>query len=91
MMCKIISVELDKLSTWCALDKIALYVSKTNFMTFLNCKSIENNISINGVNLLNVYSLRFCGVCIDHHISWKDHITYISNKLSNSIAIYAFH
>ena len=34
-----------------------------------------------------VDSLRFLGVCIDHQITWKDHITYISNKLSKSIAI----
>ena len=29
----------------------------------------------------------FLGVCIDHQITWKDHITYISNKLSESMAI----
>ena len=34
MMCKIVSVELDKLSTWFALNKLALNISKTNFMIF---------------------------------------------------------
>ena len=34
MMCKIVSVELDKLSTWLALNKLALNISKTNFMIF---------------------------------------------------------
>ena len=34
MMCKIVSVELDKLSTWFALSKLALNISKTNFMIF---------------------------------------------------------
>ena len=47
MMCKIFSVELDKLSTWFALYKLALNISKTNFMIFSYRKSIENNISIN--------------------------------------------
>ena len=56
-------------------------------MIFSNNKSIENNISINGVNLKKVDSLRFLGVCIDHLITWKDHITYILNKLFKSIAI----
>ena len=56
-------------------------------MTFSNHKSIENNISINGVNLQKVNSLKFLGVCIDHQITWKDHIAYISNKLSKSMAI----
>ena len=87
MMCKIVSVELDKLNTWFALNKLALDISKTNFMIFCYHGSIENNISINGVNLQNVDGLIFLGVCIDHQITWKDHITYISNKLSRSIAI----
>ena len=87
MLCKIVSVELDKLSTWLALSKIALNISKTNFMIFSNHKSIEHSISIDGVNLLKVYSLRFLGVCINHQITWKDHIAYISNKLSKSTAI----
>ena len=34
MMCKIVSAELDKLSTWFALNKLALNISKTNFMIF---------------------------------------------------------
>ena len=93
MMCKIVSVELDKLSTWFALDKLALNISKTNLMIFSHHKvcfrniHIKHSISIDGVNLQKVDSLKFLGVCIDHHITWKDHITYISNKLSKSIAI----
>ena len=86
MMCKIVIVELDKLSTF-ALNKLALNIYRTNFMIFSNHKSIEHSISIDGVNLQKVDSLIFLGVCIDHQITWKDHITYISNKLSKSIAI----
>ena len=47
MMCEIVSVELDKSSTWFALNKLASNIYKTNFMIFSNHKSIENNISIN--------------------------------------------
>ena len=49
--------------------------------------SIENNISINGVNIQKVDGLIFLGVCIDHQITLKDHITYVSDKLSKSKAI----
>ena len=87
MMWKIVSVEFDKLSTWFSLNKLALNIYKANFMISYNSKSIENNISINAVNLQKVDSLKFHSVCIDHQITWKDHITYISNKLSKSIAI----
>ena len=50
VMCKIVSVEIDKLSTWFALNKLALNISKTNFM-ISNHKSIEHSISIDGMNL----------------------------------------
>ena len=50
VMCKIVSVGLDKLSTWFALNKLALNICETNF-SFLNRKSVENNVSINGANL----------------------------------------
>ena len=39
------------------------------------------------MNLQKVDGLTFLGVCIDHQISWKEDITYISNKLSKSIVI----
>ena len=51
MMCKIVSVELEILSTWLALTKLALNISKTNFMIFSNHKFMENSISIDGENL----------------------------------------
>ena len=56
-------------------------------MIFSNHKSIENNIKIDGVNLQKVDSLKFLSVCVNNQITWKDHITYISSKLSKSIAI----
>ena len=34
-MCIIVSVELDKLNTWLALNKLALNISKTHFLFFL--------------------------------------------------------
>ena len=51
IMCEIVSVELDKLSTWFALDKLALNISKTNYVIFSNHKSIDHSISIDEVNL----------------------------------------
>ena len=61
--------------TWFAFNKLALNTSKTNFMSFSNRESIENDISINGVNLQKFGYLAFLAACIDHQITWKDHIT----------------
>ena len=87
MMCKIVSVEFDKLSKLFAQDKLALNISKTNFMIYSNRKSIENIIPNNGVNSQKVDSLRCLGVLTDNQITLKNRITYISNTLCKSIAI----
>ena len=78
MMCTIFSIELDKLSRWLAINKSALNIYKEIFMISSNRKSIENYISIKGVNLLIVDCLRFHGVSTEYWIRLKDHITYIS-------------
>ena len=77
MMCKIVGFELDKLSIWFALKKLSFSIYKTNFMIYSNHKSIENSISINGLNVKKVNRLNFFCVCIDHQITWNDHNTYI--------------
>ena len=59
------------------LKQISIKYSKTKCMIFYDSKSIENSISINGVNFQKVDGLKFLSVCIDHQIIWKDHITYI--------------
>ena len=69
MIYRIVSVKLHKLGTWLALNKLALNIFKTNCMIFSSRKSIENVISMNGVNLQKVHSLKFHGVCIDHEIT----------------------
>ena len=38
MMCKIVSVELNKLSTWFALNKLAMNIYKNNFVITSNRK-----------------------------------------------------
>ena len=76
-MCEIVSVELYALSTEFVLSKFALSITNVYFVIFSNRKSIENSISINGVSLQKVDSLRFLGFCVDHHVTWKDHIICI--------------
>ena len=51
-------------------------------------KIIENiTITINNVSIKQVHSARFMGVYIDNKMIWKDHISYISNKLAKSISM----
>ena len=73
-ICKTVSTELAKLSTWFNANKLSLNVSKTNFMV-LSRKKINNTltVSINGTNIERVCITRFLGVLIDHQLDWTDH------------------
>ena len=87
-LCKTVSMELDKLNVWFAVNKLSLNVSKTNFILFGNRKHNEDvNITINNVKIDRVYVTKFLGVLIDSNLNWKEHIDSINNKISKSIAI----
>ena len=57
-------------------------------MLFTNSKSFRNiTITLNNVSIKQIHSARFLGVYIDDKMTWKVHISYISNKLAKSISI----
>merc|ERR1719239_852182 len=62
-LCKTVSIELDKLNVWFAVNKLSLNVSKTNFILFGNRIHNEDvDITINNVNIDRVYVTKFLGV-----------------------------
>ena len=85
-----LSIELDKLNSWFAVNKISLNVSKTNYMIFGN-KKIDKymniRVGINGISIDRVYNITFLGVTIDDKLNWKEHIKMIQSKLSKTTAI----
>ena len=44
-------------------------------------------IQIDNEEIDRVYQTKFLGVIIDHKIAWKEHVTYVSGKISRSIGI----
>ena len=75
-----INNELKKVNTWLQLNKLSLNTDKSKFMLF-DYKRIppEINISINGSDIERVSQFNFL---LNESLSWKNHITMITNKLS---------
>ena len=42
---------------------------------------------INDKELERVGSIKFLGVLLDEHLSWKEHIRYTENKIAKSIGL----
>ena len=58
-------------------------------MTFHTRQKNINQLtfSINGKQIENVKLFKFLGIMFDEHLTWKNHITMITNKLSKVIGI----
>ena len=85
-----LSIELYKLNSWFAVNKLSLNVSKTNYMIFGNKKidkDMNIRVGINGIYIDIVYNTKFLGVTIDDKLNWKEHIKMIQSKLSKTTAI----
>ena len=72
-------------SEWFCVDKLSLNLEKTHFMLYKNCK--KPVIKINGNIVERMKVTKLLGIYINERLSWKDQISYISNKLSKSIGI----
>src|SRR6218665_1535703 len=78
------SVRTDLLLIW----------KKTNFIIFKSHRKsmpLANQMSlvINGVPITQVITTKFLGVYVDQHLTWKEHIKNISNKIAKNVGIIA--
>ena len=81
-ICKVMSMELIKLKSWFALNKLSLNISKTNYTVFGKVDKDELiNVSIDVFILTRVCSTKFLSVQIDEGLNWKEHIKLVTSKL----------
>ena len=83
-----INGELCHISHMLKVNKLSLNIKKTHFIVF-HRKHFKGDIKIqiDQQDIDRVWKTKFLGVIIDHKLSWKDHITYVSGKMSRSIGI----
>ena len=83
--------ELQNIGKWITINKLSVNISKCSYMVMSTPQkgrsALLNNVSLNGQSISEVDKTTFLGVVVDKYLSWKDHITYISNKISKGIGI----
>lgn len=85
-----INEELKNVQEWLKLNQLTLNIKKSNFIIFKSNRkknSIELKIKINDENIMRKQQTKFLGLIIDEHLTWKDHINYISKKITKTIGI----
>ena len=88
--------ELVKINEWFKANKLSLNIKKTKF-TLFHKKSLRKsgprlplaipNLQIGNKNIETVSSIKFLGVMLDEHLSWKDHIKMVENKLAKNLRL----
>ena len=85
------NTELISVSNWFKSNKLSLNAAKTNFIAFhkhrthIDPTSIE--LFIENSRIINVSSTKFLGVHINESLTWDDHISCVSKKISRNIGI----
>ena len=84
----ILNEELNEIMKWLKVNKLTLNVDKTQCMLFTRKKcNTKLSIKIENSFLTQVTKTKFLGIIIDEKLNWKDHILYISNKISKATGV----
>ena len=79
----IVNYKLKMVSDWLMANKVSLNIDKTNFIIFRPPQKVKCNIvklKISNREIAQEKFIKFLGLLIDSHLSWKYHILHISKK-----------
>ena len=85
-----INNELNEVHTWFCANKLSLNIEKSNFVLFHSRqkKSVETfKIEFYNIPLKQENCIKYLGIYIDSHLTWKQHVQYISKKIKRNIGI----
>ena len=77
---------------WLNVNRLALNVSKTNFVIFRSCQKIpDHNVTLlmNNKALEQKDHVKYLGVLLDQHLNWKYQIKSVALKVSRGLGIIA--
>ena len=82
---------LNEVIKWFHTNKLSVNIDKTNYMVFRsrnNRNCFNFTVDIDGKELQKIDAVKFLGVWFDKDLNWKQHILYISKKLSKILGIF---
>ena len=77
-------------SDWLMANKVSLNIDKTNFIIFHPPQKVKGHIVkliISNREIMQERFIKYLGLLIDSHLSWKYHILHISKKIKRCIGI----
>ena len=87
---KKVNNELKYVKRWLDANKLSLNIDKTNFVIFHSSRNpipLNIAIKIGKKHIAKVKYIKFLGVLLDEHLTWRYHITELSKKLARTCGI----
>jgi len=83
-----INAELMNVSKWLRANKISINLNKTKCIAFSYRKSIDiPQVCMDGSEITRTDCVKFLGLYLDQHLTFKQHINHVSEKVSKSLGI----
>ena len=87
---KKVNNELKYVKRWLDANKLSLNITKTNYIIFyssVDSTPLNIAIKIGKKHITKVKYIKFLGVLLDEHLTWRYHITELSKKLARTCGI----
>ena len=82
----ILSLALENCQSWMDKNKLKLNTSKTKCMLILSSRcSPPPSLLLGATPIEQVRTFKFLGCIINDHLTWYDHVAYLSSKVSRNI------
>ena len=88
---KIVNRELRSVKKWLDANKLSLNIDKTNYIIFHSSSSSVPSdavVKIGKKHIKRVKFVKFLGLLLDEHLSWKYHLSELSKKLARTCGIF---
>src|SRR6218665_89081 len=87
---KIMNSELIIIANWFKSNRLSLNLEKKYFIIFSSLRkklSPMKPLYINEIPIVQTRSAKFLGVIVDEHLTWRDHVLAVSNKIAKNIGV----
>ena len=83
--------ELIHICDWLIINKLSLNISKTKYLVFhpyqKDISQLVPSLTINDTEIERVNTFNFLDITLDENVTWKPHISILSNKISKHSGI----
>ena len=85
-----INWHLGKVQEWCHSNKVTINLKKTSYMIIKSKRrqvTIKGTMKLSGNEISKVDEASFVGLCIDSHLTWKNHILGVNKCVRRKVGI----